>query len=510
MKKGDYMQIKIYKNFSKKKNSTKQPASTAGTAVDVQLKDNTSFYAPVFLLTSPDPDTNYCYAWTNYYYVTDIVFISGNLYELHCHIDVMASWRTAIGNSTQYVLRSSATYDTWIMDTLYPTTAGVTYSNVTTTNPLMVDRIGNGTYIVGIINKDTAKGIGAVRYYVMTQAGFDYFMQVMLNTEPSETIYGAWSDVSTNTMKAIFNPMQYVVSCHWIPWRVNPPTAGDGRTIDKLSFGWWDMDNIPANSIWVTSPLATYANHYISFTNLPVHPQQSRGKYLNSAPYSRYSLTIEPFGNIVLDGTLMAKATAIYCNIKTDVFTGASYMDITLGYGEERSGIIRRCYATVGADVQLAQISRNELNTVVEAVNTGAAAVGAIADVKQAFSLGGIAKGLTGFGESPAKNIANDVAGVVSGIASTIESRAPQMESRGSNSSWLTSIGANPVATLHCEFFEVVDDDNAHRGKPLCSDVQINTIPGYILCADVEADFPGTEVEREEIKAIMEGGFYYE
>ena len=63
---------------------------------------------------------------------------------------------------------------------------------------------------------------------------------------------------------------------------------------------------------------------------------------------------------------------------------------------------------------------------------------------------------------------------------------------------------------LNSTFYHVVDDDVEHLGRPLCQDVTPSSIPGYMLCADVEIEIPGTKPEMENIVSLMESGFYYE
>ena len=46
------MNIKVWSNFSKRKNSTKQP--TGGSTITVTLKDQCSILSPVFILSTLD------------------------------------------------------------------------------------------------------------------------------------------------------------------------------------------------------------------------------------------------------------------------------------------------------------------------------------------------------------------------------------------------------------------------------------------------------------------------
>lgn len=106
--------------FSKRKNSTKQPTGS-GTSYTVNLKSGTSFISPTLLLEiSGYPDYNYCTFEGMYYFVTDIVSVRQDLWEIYCKVDPLASAKTAILASTQYVCYSSVSGGTWLPDTRIP------------------------------------------------------------------------------------------------------------------------------------------------------------------------------------------------------------------------------------------------------------------------------------------------------------------------------------------------------------------------------------------------------
>ena len=90
-------------SFSKKHNSTAQPAGSSRD-YNVVMKENTSIESPVFILgTGIDAGISYCQWSGNYYFVDDIVLISADQVELHCSIDVLATHKTAIGAYTAFI-----------------------------------------------------------------------------------------------------------------------------------------------------------------------------------------------------------------------------------------------------------------------------------------------------------------------------------------------------------------------------------------------------------------------
>ena len=106
--------------FSKRRNSTKQPTNELTDTRSVLLKEATSYDAPVFILTGDDLGYNYCQWGTRYYFITDVVSVHNNLCEVHCVLDPLATYKTEIINSTQYVSYSSHKSSDWLKDTRIP------------------------------------------------------------------------------------------------------------------------------------------------------------------------------------------------------------------------------------------------------------------------------------------------------------------------------------------------------------------------------------------------------
>lgn len=95
------MTITYYTNFSKRKNSTMQP--TGGTDVTVRLKEPTSVETPTFIATTIPNGVNYIKWGSNYYYVEDIKYITNDIIEIDCSMDVLATNKSSIVGSSQFV-----------------------------------------------------------------------------------------------------------------------------------------------------------------------------------------------------------------------------------------------------------------------------------------------------------------------------------------------------------------------------------------------------------------------
>lgn len=108
------MQITIYKNFSKRRNSTKQP--TGGTPVNVELIEPCDVEAPMFILNGIDTSINYVKAFGEYYYVTEKHILDGVRMQIVCEMDSLATAKSDIKSGSAFVLYSSSQYNAFVTD----------------------------------------------------------------------------------------------------------------------------------------------------------------------------------------------------------------------------------------------------------------------------------------------------------------------------------------------------------------------------------------------------------
>lgn len=474
------MTLEVWSSFSKPQNSTKQPTGTPAY-YDVKMKRDTSLLNPVFIIDGVNLAATYCRLNGRYYFIDDIVLQNGSIYELHCHVDSLATWKSTIGSSTQYVLRSSYASDGSIVDGFYPTKKSPRLKEVSATTTLpWATSLDNGWYVVGTICGDNAlSGIkqGVVKYWAMSPTAFDSFAQSVFTD-------ANWSSFTTQD-RYTFNPIQYISSIQWFPFE--PPHYSNGVTGIKL--GW---ERIPVSVAYnLLNPIRT--DQYLF--QVDKHPQAStRGSYLNASPFSEYVLKFPCFGDFVLDGTILADIRSTYPYViarqETDFITGRSRLIVSAindnGSGTNYKFSIRE--VQFGVNIQIAQIAANRLGLVEGLVSDAVGVTGSL---------------FTG-------NIAGAVTGTASAIISAYQTSQPRVLSSGSNDSLVNIISTSNEPALFEIFHLIVDEDNATCGRPLCQQKTISTVPGYILCANAEISIAGFSTEREEIVRYMNSGFFYE
>lgn len=455
--------------FSKRLNSTARPSG--GTSYNCSLKSESGKKQPYLEIATTNNPTAYNYAYIptygRYYYITDWIY-EGGRWAAYLSVDVLASFKTEIGNTSLYILRSSEEYDNKVLDNNYPAKLGeiIVVSNPATNWALSYD---DGSYVLGVVSKAAISG--AVAYYVLSFAQMAAFRNAMMNLQSIPDWNTDWSTYFTEfngeVAKALINPFQYVVSCTWFPFAVS------GGAAAPLDFGYW--------SSGVSA--ARLASSLRSATISAAVPQNYKGtpeewRRLNA----RYAFTCEPFGTIELDPNFAAEATQINANWICDTITGAATMRISDNNGH-LYGVLG---AQLGVPVQLAQLSTDYAGLAHTALDTVGGGIGSI---------------LRG-------DIAGAVTGAASGIVDAAEKSVPVVNTAGSGG----GIGAiRAYAHMETSFQEIVETDNDTFGRPLCKVKTPAELGGFMIAKRGDkVRCAGSDEEKDQIKNYIEGGFYYE
>lgn len=509
------MTVKFW-TFGKRDNATSVPSTNPiQTYNNVLLKDNCSVVNPAIKLNVPMTtrvyDWNYCYIqeFSRYYYVTDWMWQDA-LWIAELQVDVLASFKFEIGQQNLYILRSyqdasgNALYDGNIVDSTYPCTAeAATYTAYAVTNPFAGLYANNdGTYIVGIVSKNAA----GVKYYAFNFAGFRILCTQLfnyssgwLNIDPTE--------ISEDLQKALVNPFQYVVSAFYLPvpvsWFVN---NNIGTATTSIDFGWWSVTVSSGGRVLNAGTLYSFTTQL----SIPRHPVSStRGMYLNLSPYSVYTLRYYPFGTFDIDTEAICNWNTLDLYTDIDVCTGKALLTIAVN---GRSNPIRSVESNVSVPIPTAAVNVDYMNlgSKSTAVMAGASAIGMLTS--------GEGKWYENIYEKGKNFVANLRAGNTGAIASSAKSAASNILSSAMASKATAEITGQQGSytlfdtqnvTLSGRFLPIAAEDYTHRGRPLCQNRTINTLKGFVMCADADINIPCTDREKSAIQAYLEGGFYY-
>lgn len=482
----------IFYIFDKKENSTKQPDSTTQQqSYSCILKEPSGILNPTISINmglNLNPSAyNYCYieAFHRYYYITEWTFENA-LWYASLSVDVLASYKNDIGDADFYILRSSAESNGRIMDTKYPTLSQansyiddigvVTVSKANGDNPYSSPNyfnqpITSGYYYLGITGANST----GVSWYMLTPSGFNTLAQALYNYVPSDM-----SDVSNGVAKVLADPMQFIVSCYWLPFGV-PNKLIASRTIN---LGYYSINGVMSAPI---DPIDDLCRCSASFS-IRKHPQaSSRGLYLNNNPYSNYTIVFNPFGSFSLDASLMVDDTTITADWYIDFTTGLA--DLTI---KSINSMMANVRAQMGVPVQLNQALVDYIGGASSVAQGGVDVVGGALKM----ALGDV----TGIG-----NIAS---GVVGGFMGVTQAKQPKISSLGGGGNFLPFNTYAPK--IYSDFYYIASEYNAEIGRPLCEIRKPKNIPGYIVVLDGTLSASGTRDELQQVNNYLMGGFFYE
>ena len=577
--------VNLYKN-PKKVNSTKLPVAGAGTiSTTCQLKDVTNLYTPTLVFSvslfqdgqgniKNPMEYNYAYIadFSRYYFIRSWSWILGR-WEAALEIDVLASFRSTIGNTSAYVLRSASAWDPDVVDTKYPVKASdalnpyqvKSYISDGTNSPWNTNiynaNIQEGCFVISVVNNDVG-AIGGVSHYALAPR----VMAELLNKLYSSPSWMNITDgnISQDLQKMLINPMQYITSASWLPCGYDISGAVG---ISTIPYGWWSV-SLSSGVAYRIDVGHIQQEFNMSFTVVQ-HPQRdAKKRWLQLSPFTAAALYFPPFGMLSLDTSKIYGAEYVDCNIKIDLITGRGVLNISShsGSGSSRvdGGVFYSTTAQVGIQVSIAQMSvdwgrisststyvgaagialatgglqdslktlggqltqfgRNALNTITggsyqgQVPSTLGAGLARAQNIANAKSAGGASRAMmegleraTEYARSQQESsgsLLDTIKGIASDIGSAVLAISGTCQSTGTTGGF-----AALTETCYIQWFfqRIMDQDPDHYGYPLCSVRKINTLSGFILCANEgDLEVAATPAERQAITALMEAGFYYE
>ena len=457
-------------NFSKRRNSTKQPVG--GTQKTVVLKEGTSVLKPSFLLTSPVLSWNYCSAFGNYYYIRDIVLETNDLFRVECELDTLATFKNAIGNYSTLIARAASDQNYDVIDNLYPSKTRPVTKRVSITNPGLysTSRV-SGCYVVGVI------GGNGQEFFILTPSEFFQFLSVIMPPLTGYTI-PQWMDAQITQAPAggLSSILQNIVLLKWLPLNYSS-ISGRLDRVTSCMIGNFIVSGVSLGRLYGDTTAQILGTN-ITFPDRD--DEGARGRWLYTSPFANYSVYIPPFGLISIDSAYITSAgRQVYADIMAEYISGS--VTLRLYYQTSYSGpkMIGVYNANISQDLKAGGSSANMSGVLGGVVG----AIGAIAT--------------------------ENYGALAASIASAGTNLTPQAAVVGGGVSGPTpDLGENWYA--YATYFDPIDEDQAEFGRPLAEVVQINTLSGYVKCANASLAIPGHAEEMAEVNGFLNSGFFYE
>lgn len=469
------MNVDFY-TFSKRINSTAQP--TGGASYSCVIKSPSSVISPKISIVwggSGNPSAyNYAYIsdYGRYYWVSNWTY-ADRQWSADLSVDVLATYKTEIGSATKYVLRAASQYNSSVVDTMWPARTSLKTSGTTAASLGWANYgSGGGTFVVAVIGEGNASASSsAVALYMMSGTSVQALINNQLNA-----IDGAFNNMTaTDVKEAVMNLLtlpfrftsdlsQYIKSIMWFPFTF--PAGGGG----PVYLGMFQCLTAASN---VSSPMITQSATF----DISGYPAVGSDAWEYMAPFASYAFELEPFGIIPLDSMDIVSGSSLQASVAIDAMSGLGMLRLFI---DGRTIAMRS--AQIGVSVPFGGTAPNYAGAITGAVSVAATAAAYYSGDASGGALAGA-------------------------IGSAVSASSPTGYSSG------TAGGGAALEGL-CRFIyrvlEHTDVDVTEAGRPLCLDVAINTLSGFVQCRDGDVSAPGTASELAQIESFLTGGFFYE
>ena len=275
-----------------------------GTLYDCFLREGTSIFKPILLLTVDVPEdflkNNYFRipAFNRSYYVTDAVMETSRNIRVTGEIDLLGTYRSQVLSSKAYIMYSQSSYDSMLSDERIK--ADLESTQYWDYN-VMSDIDLAGTYILTIASDDPSGKFGSVQAYAMDQNQMKRLANKLNDTSILAQLKEFWTG----------NLLDSIVSCIWIPvksnWVANPNIVSIDVMGVSLSQGYRITNEKYSTSIEITPHVPYKYTSYDEETGAIL--DESWRDFRNCEPYTEYYLWLPGYGlcqihmgDIIADG----------------------------------------------------------------------------------------------------------------------------------------------------------------------------------------------------------------
>lgn len=471
------MEVTLY-TFSKRINSMKDPVSTEviGMTTQCRFKDNTSIETPILLINSHNEIemmiVNYCLIEDigRYYWVDDIISVSANLYELHCSLDVLATFKTFILQQKAYVLYSASQFNSLLVDTRIPFLSqnALRHDIEEGDGFFQEEPDANGSVVFITIGgkEEAGEFYGGYNYYVLTEAQWKSAMCKLSNSD------SLWSDLKNyfgDAANSIICARRFPIDLSKMP--INDVSYGR----ENIKAGKWEID-------YTAYPLlATCIERTINF-EVP----SFKSDFTEWEPYTNYRLYAPFLGAIDLSPSDFGKDILVKYVI--DLITGL--MTVNICRGEHEENVVASYTTEIG----------EALPTVANQTSIGSAISSGI--------------GATGWAAG-----AINAGSAVMGITALMMASSAVSSAMSSTSKQHGSFGGSRCEVAYNKFVLQVIRQNHNMtfseiqevyGRPLCRVKQLSELTGYCQTREFHMELNAQKNILEKIEEMMDGGVYIE
>lgn len=444
-------------NINKRKNSTMLPSGTGGS-VDVVLKNSTSFLSPTFLVSATLIDWNYCLYGARYYFVTDVVSVRNNLWEVHCVEDYLATWKAAILASTQYVEYSSNVFSEKLYDARCQQLTDCIWSTANASFPPS-QAASPYNYLLTVNGKNTGAVTGFSTMFLVTPTELGLLNNALYTDSVLEEL-----------VQFITNPLETVVACRQTGLTPSHTTGS------QIVLGTYETN---INAAKVTNTAESYT------VNVSIPWQYSDFRRMPQWTSATLFLPYVGWVNLNTSDFLDADSLMIRCLLD---FAGCEVVYLVYGAEGEAGNPIGMYQGNFGADVPVSNAQMG--------IGSMAAGVGIVAAATQLANPWARAAGFIAGGA----NLAEGLFGRSYTMTGGYGGNAMALQSDNIVLALLTRT-TRQEPSLYAPII----------GRPCMQSISLATCTGYLQTSNASVSALGMiDEERTTVNNMLDGGVYIE
>lgn len=476
------MNIKVWDNFTKKRNSTLQPYG--GITKNVILKEETSIERPSFILAEPVANWTYVQAFGRFYFVTDVINLDGHRSEIVCDVDYLATYKPDILGYTAFVERASSYYDVFLNDPLLSQRQLLLRETQNLTEITNFFDTGAGCFLVECMAKD----LGIVLYATNNLDPYRYILTPGVYTATDKQ---QWIQ---STIAQSFDLDVYIGHVKWFPFKASDlgtePVDSQQRKIFPigpidialaLGGAWTDkvykvnQSGTKHKQLTLTLPSTNNFNDFRDCNN----------------NYTQYTLYMPGVGMVSLDASVIGYAINNNRGIQVDIYVDLVSGEITYllrlqtanGYA---STIFGRYSGNISVDVPIGK----------SAVDVTKSAKMLAGSVGEGTLHGGVWGAIGG--------------AVVGGIQAIYNHMTPDTSMIGGSGNKTEIFYNHDNLVLGRKQYGSKEYPTAVAGRPLMQNVLLGNLSGYVKCGNASVPLNAQEVDMTAVNNFLNSGFYIE
>ena len=323
-------------NISKRVNSTSQ--SFTGTDLSCRLKNPTSLHDPIFEVQGLTDGAMFNYAsyGSHYYWVDDVIQVTNQISEVHCHLDPLATFKSAITNTYGLVTFGDSSHHTEYKDDIrfgpdikVDRAAGVGIASLN-----MGFSNSDWTILMTVQNASQSFSYNGVNTFAMTPAtyqkvlnGFSGVVYSDISSWSSSDVIDILKNYGIRLLTGGQQALDNIVSCVAVPIPISYFSSIAWATLSTMAMGAYSYTLDGGAVVYYVSPSAVKTGNGVLSLGRPI--TSSGGNYwLNSPKYCSVKIT-HPCGYEEINDPSLIKNSSLYAWYSVGVCSGEYQIRIT-------------------------------------------------------------------------------------------------------------------------------------------------------------------------------------